>query len=99
MKMKKSRLFAAALCLAAPTILVPALATAHPHKHKHDRSWCGNCGKKQRVAYMGDSVDGYRIPNYVFVYADLDNDGVLRGRELRRAVNRVLWQDKGGRED
>ena len=92
--MKKLSLIAAALCVA-----VPAIAAAHPHHNHGKRGWCGNCGYKQKVARMGDSIDGYRIPNYVFVYADLNNDGVLRGRELRRAVNRVIWQDRGGNHD
>lgn len=85
--MKKILLLAAAFGLA-----LPSLAAAHPHGGK--KSYFG--GHKTKVAYPGDDVDGYRIPGYVFVYADLDNDGVLRGRELRRAVNRVIRQDQGG---
>ena len=93
--MSKLSLLAAALCLAAPTVVAPLAASAHPHKHHHHY----HHKKKQKSARMGEEVYGYHIPGYVFVYADLDNDGVLRGRELRRARDRVIWEDRGDQHD
>ena len=37
----------------------------------------------------GEAINGERVPPYVFSYADLNNDGVLRGREVRRAYQRI----------
>lgn len=54
------------------------------------------CSSKTLEAYPGDDVDGRRIRNYVFIYADTNNDGVLRGQELRRAKKRAIREQRGG---
>ena len=86
-------LIAVAAAAAALAALPTTPAFAHPHE-KESKSEC--CDKQQLQALPGENVDGYHIPNYVFIYADLDNDGVLKGRELRRAVNRVIRMESGG---
>lgn len=36
-----------------------------------------------------------RVPGYVFVKADLDNDGVLNGVEQRRAQQYLRFEERG----
>lgn len=84
-------LLPAGLTLALAAALGAPAALAH---EKGETFSC--CSVPTKEAYPGDQVDGYTIRNYVFIYADLNNDGVLRGRELRRARNRAIREERGG---
>lgn len=81
---------------AAATVAVGAAIPAAADEKKAEEFSC--CSRPTTEARPGDHVDGMRIPNYVFVQADLNNDGVLRGKELRRARDRAIRLERGGRK-
>lgn len=81
--------------LAATLLLVAFAAPQAFAEEAAPQTSC--CSVPTLEAFPGDDVDGYSVPNYVFVYADLDNDGVLRGKELRRAKNRVIKMERDNR--
>ncbi|MEM9725606.1 MAG: hypothetical protein AAF909_09105 [Pseudomonadota bacterium] len=76
-----------ALGLATPTALTQTAAA-------EEAQYSQETPKEVR---FGEDINGYEIRKYVFIYADLDNDGVLRGKEIRRARRRAV-QDERGRD-
>ncbi|MEL6977609.1 MAG: hypothetical protein AAGM38_02885 [Pseudomonadota bacterium] len=88
-------LFAAPAFLAAGLLSAPSAQADEGGRIGVDVSCCSTPTVE---AFPGDDVDGRRIRNYVFIYADRNNDGVLRGRELRIAKKRAIREDRSGRD-
>lgn len=90
--MRRSIPFAAGLSAALIAALAAAPgAFANPKNSSITFSCCSP--ETPDEVYPGQEIEGRNIKHYVFIYADLDNDGVLRGAEIRRAKRRAVIED------